>query len=529
MSEFVNKILAELKTNAALRSEPLVKMIAESTEKSISLGENREKIYAELKNGLLSINEKVKNPALGVIISQFSKNETTPDSKVHKIATEANLAKHIASIKSSTAYSNPVVKTQVELFESYLNSGSPDFVLCESFIKSFNLHTYDTAVKKAVDKVSAYLTENASKVRMLNTIYQMETTNTQIYAPINSDLKKMLISESYSADILKIKFGNTMPIINALVNDLMVIESNQFGTFTIGLGNGETRVNNLITPAIKTHDGLLMYTDNRFLSIREAKGLTGNETKIHLNESFKISDFSPEYVKNTYSKFYEFCEAYSTLGFKVSEDRLGVESNLARGIKMNFKLNESKNLELYINGEKFESSNSLYESLALESTQTKARVKSILENAENLFHLEFIKEITNDRTLSEALVLNLNEAYYICDKVNAADRVWSRVNEHQLNQFFTSKFNYDVTSIFKVKIDESINAIKKIEERKHSILVDIEKLEKTALKIDETIVNGQLDNEDATKLTEIKESITATISNLKKEYARVDLLKKKIV
>lgn len=529
MSEFVNKIMAELKTNATLQSEPLVKMIVESTEKSISLGENSEKIYSGLKNGLVSINEKVKSPALGVIISQFSKNETTLDSQVHKIATEANLAKHISALKSSNVYSNPVIKTQVDLFESYLNSGSPDFVLCESFIKSFNQHSYDSTVKGAVEKVKAYLNENASKVRMLNTIYQMETMRTPIYAPVSAELKQMLISESYTADVLKIKFGNTMPVVNLLVNDLMVIESNQFGTFTIGAGNGETRVNNMIAPAIKTKDGILMYTDNRFLSIREAEGLTGNESKIHLNENFKISDFSPEYVKTAYGQFYEFCEAYATLGFKTSEDGFGVESSLTKGIKMNFKLNESKNLDLYINGAKFESATSLYESLALESTQTKTRVKTILENSKNLFHLEFIKEITNDRTLSEALVLNLNESYYVCDKVNAAERVWSKVNEHQLNQFFTSKFNYDVTSIFKVKIDESIDAIKKIEERKTSILVDIEKLEKTSLKIDETIVNGQLDKEDEIKLSAIKESINTTISNLKKEYTEVDLLKKKVI
>lgn len=528
MSEFVTKILAELKSNSELNSLPLVKMIVESSEKSISLNESKEKIYLDLKNGLTTINESVKNPILGVIISNFQKNEQTLDSKVQEIATEANLGKIITSLKESHAYSNPVIKTQIDLFESYLNSGSPDFVLCESFIKTFNGHAYDANVKKSVDSVQKYLTQNPAKVRVLNSIYQMDSMRTPIYAPVSEELKKMLITESYSADVLKIKFGTSVPVINALVNDLRVIESHQYGTFTIGEGNSETVVNNLIAPAIKIDNGILMYTDNRFLSIREAKGLTGHETKIHVDEAFKIADISPEYVKNTYGKFYEVCEAYATLGFKKTENGLGVESNSVRGFKMSFDLNENKELDLTVNGVKYNAATfNVSESLALASGVIKSKINKIFENASNVFHFEFIKEITNDRTLSEALVLHLNDEYYVCEKVNAADRNWNKVNEHELNQFFTSKFNYDVTSIFKVKIDESIAVLKKIEEKKQTILDDIKKLEESVEKLNVAIEEVGND-ENSIKLTNIKESIVSTIEALKQEYINIDLIKKKV-
>jgi hypothetical protein len=528
MSEFVNKILAELKTNENLKSELLIKMIVESTEKSIALGESNEKIYQDLKSSIVSLNEKVNNPNLEVIVSQFLKNETTTDSTIHKIATEANLSEHINLIKGSNIYSNPVIKTQVDLFESYLNSGSPDFALCESFIASFNLHSYDATIKKSISSIGKYLNENAAKLKMLNTIYRMDSSRSPIYSSISNDLKEMLISESYSADVLKIKYGVSIPLVNELVNDLRIIESAEFGSFTIGEGNGETRVNNLIAPAIKTADGILIYTDNRFLSIREENELTGKESKVHVNENFKISDLSPEFVKSEYGKFYDICEAYATLGFTKNVDGLSVSSTLAKGVRMSFKLNEEKNLDIYINDSKFEKETSLYEALAFESGATKSRVNLLLENVNNIFHLEFIKEITNDRTLSEAMVLNLNDSYYVCDKVNAADRVWTKVDEHQLNQFFNQKFSYDVSNIFKVKIDESIQLLKNIEEKKKAILLDIEKLEKTATKLDETINSNEIDSEDSKKLQSIKESILATIESLKVEYSETDLVKKKV-
>ena len=166
--------------------------------------------------------------------------------------------------------------------------------------------------------------------------------------------------------------------------------------------------------------------------------------------------------------------------------------------------------------------------MVFESSTTKTKINSLFENLSSIFHLEFIKEITNDRTLSEALVLNLNESYYVCDKVNAADREWSKLNESQLTQFFSSKFNYDVTSIFKIKLDESARTLRIIEEKKKSILSDIEKLEQTSQKLDETINSNVVDHVDVQKLTSIKESIISAISNLKKEYEEVDLFKKKV-
>lgn len=531
MTEFVQRILAELRTNESVNSEPLVKMLVESTTKSITLGENIVTIYSNLKNGVASVNESLKNSNLEAILHQFNKNEETPDSKIYQIAKEANLSKKIAQIKESNAYANPIIKTKVDHFEMNLNSGTPDFVLCSNFVKVLEQYSYDAIISNSVKEVKNYLLENRSKLAVLNSIYQMDAMRTPVYAGISANLKDMLITESYSADIVKLKYGTSVPLVSSLINELRIIESSTNGTFTLGEGNYDTVVNDLIAPAVKTKDGIIICMDNRFLSIREAKGLLGNEAKIHIDEKFKISDLDPNYVKTTYGNFYELCEAYVTLGFTKTGDGLGVVSKSVRGLELGLKMNESRGLDLYINGTKAGDANvtNVSEALALQSNEIKAKVARIIENTESLYTFEFIKEVSNARRLSDALVVKLEESYFICNKVNAADRVWTGVNENQLYEFFKSRFNYDISSIFKVQIEKGEAEIKAIEENKANILANIEKLENSTLKLNEACANPNLESSEIKKLEAIKESIEKTIVELKQEYVRVDLLKKKQV
>jgi len=529
MNVFVQKILAELKVNSKLNSKPLVKMLAESTEKSIALGEPAALVYKNLKSGLVSINESINDSQLTVIIDMFNKNEDTLDSKVMKVAKAAGLASKISAIKESNAYVNPIVRTKVDACELNLNNGAPDFALCSSFVSAFEEYSYDTTVKGCVDQVKKYLTENRSTLTVLNAIYQVEMMRMPIYAAVNSDLKNMLVSESYSADILKIKYGMSVPFINTLIHELRLIESAETGNFTLGEGNYDTKVNNLISPAIKTEDGLIVYTDNRFLSIRESKGLTGYESKVHVDSKFKIADIDPSYVKSTHQSFYSLCEAYATLGFNRSENGLGVESRALRNATLGFRLNEEKGVDLYINNVKVGDSKSVNvsEALALENNIIKSRVSTILENANSLFNFEFIKEVSNDRTMSEATLVKLNDSYFICEKVNAADREWKAVDEFEMYEFFKNKFNYDISPIFKTKIEESIAELKAIEAEKKNILTNIEKLEASVKKLDEACSSSDIATAETKKLEAIKESIEATIKQLKHNYIKIDLLKKK--
>jgi len=195
MKGFVDKILTELKTNTTLKSEPLVKLLTESIDKSISLGEPTSSIYTNLKSGLTAINKNIKNSKITSILEQFKKIEITPESQTLKIAKKANLSQRLNLIKESKFGSSPMIKTQVELFESYLNNGTPDFALCENFISFFSNHKYDSVINAQVEKVKAYINENRSEILFLNAIYSMDNMNNQQYASVSADLKIMLIGE----------------------------------------------------------------------------------------------------------------------------------------------------------------------------------------------------------------------------------------------------------------------------------------------------------------------------------------------
>jgi hypothetical protein len=528
MGNFINTVLSELKANQKLASEPLISILTESTEKSVRLGDSYESIYSSLKKGLVSIYEKTNNPDLEVVLIQFKNNENTLDSKVISLAKEVDLSKSLGIIESSKAWADPNVKYQAERLKSALANSTPDFALAAPFIEMFEKYNYDKKVSSEVSRVKKYLAENQKKLVLLDSIYTATSLNSPSYVGVLNDLKEMAVTEKYSADILKIKYGNSVPFVNSLIESLRLIESKETGNFHLGEGNWDTKISNLIAPAIKTKDGILLYMDNRFLSIREAKGLTGNESNVWIDSSIKISDFNPTWVKENYSDFYSFCESYYTLGFSKLEDGSGIESKGIRNFKIGFRLNENKSLDLYLNDSKVESLNSvnISEALVLEGEIIKNQVNTILEGSKNLFNFEFIKEVSNDRVLKESLLFNINNSFYLCEKLNTAERSWKRLSEYELYEFFKNTYNYDISNIFKNAIDEESSRLKEIEETKKVILENIEKLEKSVTKLNEATLDDSLDHSEISKLESLKEEISKKIHQLKKEYIEIDLQKK---
>ena len=527
MTGFINQILAELKSNSTLASEPLVKMLVESTDKSIALGENTKTVYSNLKEGINAINSALNNSNLSVLLEQFNKLEATPEAKVNELARKSNIASKIALLRESKAMANPMFSTQIGIFENWISAGHPDFILCENFIKVFGEYNYDSTVKDIVNQVSTYLSENRSQVLMLSAIYNMDRMPAGNYSEASQDLKKMLVEESYTSDILKVKFGNTIPTIAKLANDLRIVEAETLGYFTLGEGDSFTSVNNMIAPATQAKDGFIVFTDNRFVSVRESKSLTGKETKVFVDGDFKIAEVDPNYIKEKFPKFYSVAESFTSLGFTKNSDGTGVTSNAIRNFNLSFKTNEAKELDLYLNESLVENAKdiNISEALTLESTDIKKKVLTLFENTNNLFNFDFIKELSNDRTLAEATIFKLNDAFYICEKVNTAERNWIKVDEFKLYEFCITNFNYDISPIFKTKIDEKIEEFKIIESKKEAIMLDVSKLEETLEKIQKTISNPDVEKDAVKKLEGIKESIETTINSLKEDYIGLDIFK----
>lgn len=528
MKDFVNNVLVELTNNPKLKGNSLVRMVIESANKSINAGENYDKIYHELNESLKGVNRHLKNKNLDVILHQFSANSKTVDSHIANLYKIGGLEKELRSIKESTAYSNPIIMTKVENYTAAIQNGAAEFTLYPSFIREFSQHLQESSVKKSVNNISKVLENNPAGFEMLNAIWSMDRMNSPIYESVSKELKQMLVERTYTPDIINLKYGTSnLPIINALVENLRILESKKFGSFYLGNGNGDTIVRNTIAPARKVKGGLLIYTDDRFMKITESK-LTAGEDRVHIKTgAFRISTVNPDWVKENFPKFYGVCESYVKLGFNPYQAYEGVESSSLKDFKISFTPNFKRDLELKINGRHVNNSATinLNEALALYPAQVRSDVKNILENQNLICNFEFIKNIKNDRTLSESTIFELEGTKILCDKLNQVERKWSRATGQSLYEHCMNKFSYDVSSIFESEINETSKLRKLAEGKKHKILKDISKLESSAKKLEETIGSEDTDTESKIKLEKVKESINATISNLKEEYVKVDLIK----
>ena len=633
MKDFVNKVLGELRSDSELNENALVRMMLESTSKSIVNNDSYDNIYTQLKDSLTGINEHLKNTKIGSILNQFGKNEITDDSILYEMSKIGNLTSQLEVIRESNAYTNPIIRTKVDNYATKLKTGSSEFQLYPSFISDFSSHIHESSVKTAVTHVTNIMENRASDFEVLNTIKLMEQNGSYLYEGIAASLKKSLANNKYSADIINLTHGTSgLPLVTSLVNNLRITESKVDGSFTLGAGNTETRITNTIAPAQKIKGGIIAFIDNKFIKIAEGTNLSGNEAEVHINEQFvqagiaalwatldpsdkkkikhavknpgslvkkgadayvgtakkaaslgkKVGDayvntakkvtkatvkasltglknaeavgkwiaaspsnpatwfsanegftiatMDPEFIKAKFPVLYNLSEAYATLGFKDAEHIEGVESNSIRNFKLGLNTNESNGLDIYLNDNKVDGLDSinLTEALVMETPDVRNRVEYVFDHLSKITAFEFIKNVSNDRLISEATVFELNGNYIVCDKPNAVQRTWGKVDEHAMYNFFNEKFQYDISPIFGTKIEESLETKKKIEVAKTAILENVSKLEGSVIKLQETINANEADKADISKLETLKESIKASISKLKEEYITMDLAKSEI-
>jgi hypothetical protein len=531
MKDFINSVLTELKSNPETRNNSLVKLVVESADKSISHGDSIETIYEGVKAGLIDINKHVESKSVKSVLDQFKKMEYKPESKLKHFAKMANLSGKLKAIKESHAYSNPIISHKVNQYEMKLKGGIPEFQLYPAFINDFNQHSIEESVNKAVIEVSNTVDSNIDKFEILNVIESMKGMNSEVYSSVIEGLTEMLVNNTYTSDIINLKFGKLgLSNVNNLVHTLKIHEDRKNGTFTLGAGNGLTSVRNEICPAIKSaRKSVLTFIDGRFIRITESNKLNGSEDEVHVKGGgFSVSTIKPNWVSNKFPDFYKLCESYAKLGFKSFDG--GVESTVSPKFKVEFRLNESRNLDLYVNENKVDSSNqaNLTATLFGLGQDIQESVKTVILNSNSLLNLEFIKTVTNETTMSESTVYQLGGNYFLCKKPNAAERIWESVDANTLYEHFATNFKYDISPIVGDKINESIILNNQVQDRKEEILKNISKLEESIAKLNDTIHSKDTDSHRISDLEELKESIENSIEKLKEEYVNVDLIRKSV-
>jgi hypothetical protein len=301
----------------------------------------------------------------------------------------------------------------------------------------------------------------------------------------------------------------------------------------LGGGNNECIVSSTIVPSTKLNkSSILLYIDDKFISIsnKKSKNKVGNV----LSEEKKstVTQIEADYVKENFSDFYKVCDSFHKLNFIVNEDGKSIASRSIRNFLLEFKIEEEGNLNIYLNNSKLEDPNSINisELLVMERTEIKNKVSSILKGTSSIFNFEFIKKLKNTRTNKETFIIEANGDYHICEKLNNVERDWKKgINEYKLYNYVLENFNYDISPIFKVKIDESISKIKAIDDQKKNINSDISVLEESVQKLNDNINSGEIDSLYIGELENLKEQIENKIVSLKERYVDFDLKKKELV
>tara|TARA_Y100000389_G_scaffold197624_1_gene232582 strand:- start:8013 stop:9608 length:1596 start_codon:yes stop_codon:yes gene_type:complete len=530
MKDFIHNVISELKNNSETSDNSLVKMVIEAVNSSIDKKYSNETVYNQLKEGLTNINEHLKIDSINTILSQFSKKENTTDSAIYDMSKMGNLSEKLDLIRESNAYSDPMISSKVDQYTQIVESGEAEFRIYPSFISDFTQYSHEYSVKKAVSELSECLANNANDFEVLYNIFEMSGINEKTYGHISADLKKMLVTETYSADIIDIKYGHSgLPIVKGLINNLKILEASQADTFTLGGGDGNTRVTDTIAPSVRMKNGsVVSYIDNRFIRISESVNTIKGDT-VHIKDNgFTISTVNPESLKRIKPEFYAMSEAFAKLGFK--QEGLILETSAVRNLKIGLAFNETDTLDLYLNDVKSDDINSinLTEALSMETVEVKTMVRTIFENLDYILNLKFIKNISNDNTLSESTVFELNGNYFLCKKTDSANRNWNKVDEHEMYTYFKESYNYDVSAIFKEAINETIEVKRAVEQRKVLILENIAKLESSIEEINEAMKSKSLQEGALSKLEKIKDQIGSNVSSLKEEYIELDLSKKEI-
>ena len=529
MKAFINKTITELSNSNALNSNSLIKMLVESTKNSIASGDSTSHTYNTLKDGLSSLNSHLNDKTLNIILEQMKKFEYSDSNKVDEIGAELNLMEELSIIRNSDAHSDPIIFHNVNVTTDKLKT-EPNFRCYEFFINAFSKYTMYESINNAVNKVNTYLSKNQDKLLVLEAIHIMKTTATDLYTDSIDKLSLALVSESYSSDFIKYKLNFKLPVVNELYNRLSVLESSRDSSFSIGGGNASCTIRNTVSPSMKIgKNTVVLYMDDKFIALSGKSLKNGN--KLSSGAKSNIYEMNTEHIKNKYSEFYTLCESFYKLGFKPNHLGSGIVSTQIKNFSMEFKAEEDGILNLYVNENKIEDPNAINfsELLMVESLDVKTRVSNILKSTDSIFNFEFIKTLTNQLTLKEAYVMELNSDFHICEKINNVERIWKNdINEHKLYGYIMENFKYDISPIFKVKINEQVQAIKDIVSKKEEIIINISKLEENIKKIDENMASGEIDSTYFNQLETIKEQLETKIISLKEQSVRYDLKKKEL-
>jgi hypothetical protein len=511
MNSLIQELVNDLKSNSAINENVMVKMILESINNSSLLGLSPDQILENSLSNLSHIATVTVNENINEVVAKFRKLAEKPTNSLQKMAKEAGLSMKMKALKESSLNSDPIFNHTLSVLEKKLEV-YPEFRLIGLVIETLNGFAYDSNVKQVIEDLSNYVFENRAKLEIINAIYEMRQASPVVYRESIAELENCLMEGVYLADAVKMKLHGkpNMPILTRLINTLSMVESSETGNFNIGIGNGDAQVKPVIAPFYKMSDSeAVAFIDNSFVKLADDE----EPAEATMDEL------------EAYPEFTEICEAFHALNFK--ETKNGIISK-GRNISIEFDVNAEDSLDLKINGVIVEDLSQIKfaDLLVMEHLSTRTHITKLLNNLDVIVNFGFIKKLVNERLNADALVFTLGETQFVFEKYGNG-RLIKRMQGLEFHDYVMEKFNYDVSDLYAIELEERERFLKDLQKDKNSIESDIDKLEKTIKELEDTLVDPSLNEEYSTQLADLKIAIEKNINVLKNQYIELELSKKK--
>jgi hypothetical protein len=163
----------------------------------------------------------------------------------------------------------------------------------------------------------------------------------------------------------------------------------------------------------------------------------------------------------------------------------------------------------------------------MEQMETRATLTKLFNNLDMIVNLEFAKKIVNERLDADSIVFTIGEALYVFEKY-AHTRIVKKMQGLDFHNYVMEKFNYDVSEMYAIELEERERFVRQIEEDKKSVEVDLYKLEQTIAQLDEALSDPGLSEEYHNQLSDLKVAIEKNVNSLKNHYIELELSKKKV-
>lgn len=524
--DFATGILESIKNDQEFKFNAIVMAVVESLQNKKQNYSLEEDYLIAVKESLSSVNAYLKSQRIDDIIVKVEEKlgtaaGTNVHTKINRMYYEIDMPGALSAIRESQVYAEPVVKKYVDMAMLEMQSNkAPYFKYLPGFLGTLSIFRTNETVNNWVTKFETYINENRKKLMLLETVHYLDGTGNGFYNGVTEKLKPFIVSNEFNSSkiMLEMKQFTTIPVIKELMVALQTQETNETEQFHLGVGDGATKVYNYIGPVLKEENNMMFFIDSSFINLSSIPLEEKNVAReLGKTGDLIVRELTPEYVFESKSEYYQIAKSFEYLGFNV-KDR-GVNTKL-RNIKVDFNVNEAGNLDLYLNDQHIEDPKKVnfHQMFVLENNYIKNCSTILFNNMDKIYNVEFVKMLVNEQRNAAAIVINVNEEYYVYDFVDSKKRDIYKADGFRLQKFIFEKFGYDVRALFNIQINDVKSKVNSIDEKKREIENAILQLEGSYKEISETMAKPGVKAADIELLKGLSEKIEKEMVTLKNAF-----------